>query len=62
MKIIDNIKASYTELAYKVSWPTRKELTNSAVLVLIASLILALLVWLVDFCFESLMTFIYGLF
>ncbi len=62
MKIIDNIKASYTELVYKVSWPTRKELTNSAVLVLIASLILALLVWLVDFCFESLMTFIYGLF
>ncbi len=62
MKIIDNIKASYTELVYKVSWPTRKELTNSAVLVLIASLILALLVWLVDFCFESLMHFIYGLF
>lgn len=62
MKIIDNIKASYTELVHKVSWPSRKELTNSAVLVLIASLILALLVWLVDFCFESLMTFIYGLF
>ncbi len=62
MKIFDNIKASYTELVYKVSWPTRKELTNSAVLVLIASLILALLVWFIDFCFESLMTFIYGLF
>ncbi len=62
MKIFDNIKASYIELVYKVSWPTRKELTNSAVLVLIASLILALLVWFIDFCFESLMTFIYGLF
>ncbi len=62
MKIFDNIKASYTELVYKVSWPTRKELTNSAVLVLIASLILALIVWFIDFCFESLMTFIYGLF
>ncbi len=62
MKIFDNIKASYTELVYKVSWPTRKELTNSAVLVLIASLILALLVWFIDFCFKSLMTFIYGLF
>ncbi len=62
MKIIDNIKASYTELVYKVSWPTRKELTNSAVLVLIASLILALVVWFIDFCFEHLMTFIYGLF
>ena len=62
MKIIDNIKASYTELVYKVSWPTRKELANSAVLVLIASLVLALVVWLMDFCFEHLMTFIYGLF
>lgn len=62
MKITDNIKASYTELVHKVSWPTRTELTNSAVLVLIASLILALLVWLVDFSFESIMKFIYGLF
>ncbi|MCI7576429.1 MAG: preprotein translocase subunit SecE [Paludibacteraceae bacterium] len=62
MKIINNIKASYTELVHKVTWPSRKELANSAVLVLIASLILALVVWLMDFCFESLMTFIYGLF
>ena len=58
MKIINNIKASYTELVHKVTWPSRKELANSAVLVLIASLILALVVWLMDFCFESLMTFI----
>ena len=62
MKLVDNVKASYQELVYKVSWPTRKELANSAVLVLIASLILALIVWLMDFCFEHLMTFIYGLF
>ncbi len=62
MKIVDNIKASYTELVHKVSWPTRKELANSAVLVMVASLILALVVWLMDFCFEHLMTFIYGLF
>lgn len=62
MKIVENVKASYNELVYKVTWPTRKELTNSAVLVLIASLVLALVVWLMDFCFEHLMTFIYGLF
>ena len=62
MKIVENIKASYTELVHKVSWPTRKELANSAVLVMVASLILALVVWLMDFCFEHLMTFIYGLF
>ena len=62
MKITDNIKASYTELVHKVSWPTRKELANSAVLVLIASIVLALVVWLMDFCFKHLMTLIYGLF
>ncbi|MBR1809900.1 MAG: preprotein translocase subunit SecE [Paludibacteraceae bacterium] len=62
MKIVENIKASYTELVHKVSWPTRKELANSAVLVMVASLILALVVWFMDFCFEHLMTFIYGLF
>ena len=62
MKIVDSIKASYQELVYKVTWPTRKELTSSAVLVLVASLILALIVWFMDFCFEHLMTFIYGLF
>ncbi len=62
MKLVENIKASYTELVHKVSWPTRKELANSAVLVMVASLILALIVWLMDFCFEHLMTFIYGLF
>ena len=62
MKFVENLKESYNELVYKVSWPTRKELSKSAVLVLIASIILALIVWLMDFGFESLMTLIYGLF
>ncbi|MBP6609589.1 MAG: preprotein translocase subunit SecE [Paludibacter sp.] len=59
MKIINYIKESYSELVQKVSWPTRTELTNSAVIVLIASIILALLVWVMDLSFESIMTFIY---
>ena len=62
MNIVNNIKESYFELVQKVSWPSQKELASSAVLVLIASLILALIVWLMDFCFEKLMTLIYGLF
>ncbi|MBR5444264.1 MAG: preprotein translocase subunit SecE [Paludibacteraceae bacterium] len=62
MKFVENLKESYTELVHKVSWPTSKELSKSAVLVLIASIILALIVWLMDFCFESIMTFVYGLF
>ncbi len=62
MKFVQSLKESYEELVHKVNWPTRKELSKSAVLVLIASIILALIVWLMDFCFESIMTFVYGLF
>ena len=62
MKLVENIKDSYNELVHKVSWPTAKELSQSAVLVLVASIILALVVWLMDWCFETIMTAIYGLF
>lgn len=62
MKLWDNIKESYNELVNKVSWPSRKELSQSAVLVLVASIILALVVFAIDQCFEHLMSFIYGLF
>jgi preprotein translocase subunit SecE len=62
MKFVEYVKESYNELVHKVSWPTRKELAQSSVIVLIASIILALIVWLMDWCFESIMTFIYGLF
>ena len=62
MKFVDNLKESYVELVHKVSWPTRKELSKSAVLVLIASIILALIVWLMDFSFDKIMTLVYSLF
>ncbi len=58
-KIVAYIKETYNELVYKVSWPTYKELTNSAVVVLYASLLIALVVFLMDVCFENLMEFIY---
>ena len=62
MALVENVKESYNELVHKVSWPTRKELAQSSVIVLIASIILALIVWFMDWCFESIMTFVYGLF
>ena len=61
MAFVESIKESYNELVHKVSWPTRKELAQSSVIVLIASIILALIVWLMDYCFENIMTVIYGL-
>ncbi|NDW13535.1 preprotein translocase subunit SecE [Bacteroides sp. 214] len=54
-KIINYIKESYNELVHKVSWPTFSELTNSAVVVLYASLLIALLVFAMDSGFQALM-------
>ena len=62
MKLAESLKESYNELVNKVVWPTRKELAQSSVVVLVASIILALIVLLMDQCFEHLMTLIYSLF
>ncbi|MDH6312796.1 preprotein translocase subunit SecE [Parabacteroides sp. PFB2-10] len=58
-KIINNIKESYNELVYKVSWPTKTELSNSAVVVLVASLIIAALIFVIDLAFEGVMRIVY---
>ena len=47
-KVSEYIKESYIELTQKVTWPTWTELTNSAVLVLIAAFIIALLILVMD--------------
>lgn len=60
-KIGTSIADSYNELVHKVSWPTRSELTNSAVVVMIASLIIALFVFVVDTAFERIMELVYKL-
>jgi len=52
-------RESYNELVHKTSWPTMSELTNSAIVVLVASLVIALIVFLIDLGFENVMTFIY---
>ena len=54
-KIMNYCKESYDELVHKVSWPTRSELSNSAVVVLYASLLIALVVWLMDSAFRFIM-------
>ncbi len=59
MKLIQNIKASYDELMNKVSWPTWQELMNSAVVVLTASVIIALIIFGMDQVFKLLMNGIY---
>ena len=58
-KIFAYIKESYNELVYKVSWPSRVELSNSAVVVLIASLVIAAIIFVMDFGFEGVIRFFY---
>ena len=60
--IFPSCKESYDELVHKVTWPTYKMLTAQAILVLSASIIIALLVFVVDSAFEKLMQLIYSLF
>jgi len=55
------LQESFTELFHKVTWPTWAELQNSAVLVMIATLIIALVVSAMDFSFSKVMQFIYSL-
>ena len=45
------LSESYNELVHKVSWPTWKELQSSAIVVLVAALIVALIIFLMDFVF-----------
>ncbi len=61
MSIVNSIKESYNELVHKVSWPTSTEVFNSAVVVMIASIIMSLIVFVMDFGVEKVMTFIYSI-
>ncbi len=56
------LQEAYTELKEKVTWPTWKELQASAVVVMVASFIIALVVSLMDFAFSNVMHGIYSLF
>lgn len=62
MKIKTYFSDVYTELVHKVSWPTWSELVDSSAVVMIASVIIALAIFLIDFVFRHAMDFIYNMF
>ncbi len=55
------IQESYNELFHKVTWPTWAELQSSAIVVMIASLIIALLIYVMDTGSGSLMKLFYNI-
>ena len=60
-KFINYLKESYYELTKKVTWPSWSKLQSSAMLVLTATVILAAVIFVMDFTFQKLMEFIYAL-
>ncbi len=61
-KIKAYFQDSYNELMHKVSWPTWGELQSSAMVVMVASLIIGLVVFLMDSVFQGTMNLLYNLF
>lgn len=61
LKLLTDIEESYTELRYKTSWPTRAQVVKSAIIVMIASIIIALIIFCMDEVVDALMHFIYSL-
>ena len=60
-KIKVYLQETYNELVHKVTWPSWAELQGSAVAVMIATVIIALIVFVMDFSFQKIMGFIYDL-
>ncbi len=62
LKLKTFIKESFDEMRNKVSWPKYAELQSSSVLVLVASLIFALVIGLIDIVFKETMDWFYAAF
>jgi preprotein translocase subunit SecE len=61
-KITIYFRESYRELLEKVTWPTWSQLQSSTVIVLIATMLITLLVWIMDLASSSILHFVYSLF
>ena len=56
------IKESYDELMNKVSWPSWSELQSSSIVVAIATVIIALIIYAMDSVFSNVMNLFYSFF
>lgn len=61
LKIFTDIEESYNELVYKVSWPTKSQLVESSIVVMAASILIALMIFAMDWVIDTVMHLIYGL-
>jgi preprotein translocase subunit SecE len=61
-KISTYFRESYKELLEKVSWPTWSELQQSTVIVLVATLLITVIVWIMDLISSSILHLVYSFF
>jgi len=61
-KIATYFRESYKELLEKVTWPSWSELQQSTVIVLVATLLITLIVWIMDLVSSSILHLIYSFF
>ena len=59
-KLMSFIRESYDEMMHKVNWPKYSALQSSSVLVLVASVIFALMIGVIDLGFDNIMEWIYS--
>jgi len=61
-KLISYFKDSYNEMVNHVTWASYAELQSSSVLVLVASLILTVVIWVMDLGFNGSLNAFYSSF
>ncbi|PCJ81581.1 MAG: preprotein translocase subunit SecE [Flavobacteriales bacterium] len=62
MKIKAYIDGAVEELLHKVSWPTWGELQSSSIIVLVATFIIALIIYIMDFFASNVLRWVYEFF
>jgi preprotein translocase subunit SecE len=61
-KVTTYFSESYKELMEKVTWPTWGQLQQSTLIVLVATILITLIIWVMDFASNSLLKMIYSFF
>ena len=61
-KMISYLKEAFSELLNKVTWPSWGDLQNSSIVVAIATLIIAFIIYLLDTTFSNVLDLYYSFF
>jgi preprotein translocase subunit SecE len=60
-KIKTYLEEAYSELVHKVTWPSWSQLQSSSIVVMVASVIFAVIIFAMDLVFRTIKTNIYNM-